>query len=295
MSDDVWNPLEAPPDDPSLLVELRGRARPIELAVLGVAPVLLVVTFTVFDGATDWLVLVYDSPTPVSMVSAHFVHRSLAHLVANLAAYGVVAPVGYSLAVLSGRGREYVLAVAGFLIVLPPVLSGLILLTYDRGVAFGFSGVTMALVGVLAVFLGTFVDRRVHAVEAPGVAPGLFFLGLGFVAARTIPVTSYRLATVTAAVAIALVYLGWLLRPLPRLDDVRSAPGSQVSQFAIVGLGAFLLGLSMGFPHTPQRGAVVINTYGHLLGYAFGFVVPFSIFRLLESAPPAEEVDRGPV
>lgn len=281
MSEPVWDPLAACSDDRSLLAEFRSRSRSGDLAVLGAVPILLVATFTWFDGAPDPLVLSTVEPNLLSFVSAHFVHGSMSHLLANLAAYGFVAPTGYVLAVLSGRGREYVVALVGFLLVLPPVLSGLIVHGFDRGVTFGFSGVTMALVGVLAIYLGSFVGLRTGRDDLRTIAPGLFFLGLAFIASRTIPVADYRLAMVGAATVTALVYLGTFLRGTAGLRPLASVVSLQDAQLAVVGTLAFVVGLVVGFPERPPAGTVVVNTYGHLLGYAFGFVVPYAAFQVL--------------
>lgn len=295
MSGPSWDVLEEPPANPPLLAELWSRARPVELLVLGAVPAVLLGVFAAFDGAPDGLVLSYVEPTTVSVVSAHFVHRSATHLVANLAAYGFVVPTGYVLAVLSGRGREYLLAFVGLLVVLPPVLSGLILLAFERGVAFGFSGVTMALVGLLPVFLGGFVEGRIGGVPPTGVGPGLFFLGLGFVAARSLPATAYRPVLVALPAAVALLYLRSALRAVPPAGGAVASLRSPDAQLAVVGLGAFVLGLVAGFPVGPQRGAVVVNVYGHLLGFGIGFVVPYAAFRVLGPTHTAEEDERGVV
>ena len=299
MSGSGWAPREAHPADATLLSELRGRARPADLVLLGAVPAFLLTAFAALDGAPGRFTLSYVDPTPLSMVSAHFVHRSISHLVANLAAYGVVVPTGYTLATLADRRREYLLAFVGLLVALPPTLSALILLEADGGVAFGFSGVTMALVGVLALSLGSFLAHPDRGATGVDVAPGLFFVGLAVAAARSVTVPEYRVATVLASGGVALAYLGWSLGRSPRSASGRgrawSVVGSPDAQFAAVGAGAFLVGLLAGFPGETQRGTVVVNTYGHLLGYALGFVATYATFRLLGRSPGPEEAGREPV
>lgn len=294
MRDPVWGSPAAFEPDGGLLGELRERVRALDVAVLGAVPSLLAVVFVGLDGTPDQLVLSYAEPTPASAVTAHFVHRSLGHLVANLATYGFVVPTGYALAVLSGRRREYAVASAGFLLVLPPVLSGLDLLVFDRGISQGFSGVTMAFVGMLPVFLGSFDARRLLGDRGSDVGPGLFFLGLGFIAARSVPAVATRRAVVLASLLIALVYLRGSLPSNPSLGGLRAFLWRQDGQLAIVAVSVFLVGLAVGFPLDQSGYPVVVNTYGHLLGYSFGFVVPYVTFRALGTSSALEEVSSEP-
>lgn len=284
MRDEAWEPLEAPQDPPPVLAELRRRARPSELVVLGGIPMVLVAIFAWFEGAPGPFVLSSVEPTPTSVVTAHFVHRSPSHLLANLAAYGFVAPTAYVLAVLTDRGREYVAVLVGFLIALPPVLSLLIVFAFDRGVALGFSGVTMALVGTLAVYLGTYVEQRFRNGHGRSIAAGVFFLGLAFVASRAVAVTNHRLATVVVTIVIALFYLWADLTSARGLDRYLSAVSTQEGQLATVGAAVFVVGLIAGFPLEPSTGPVEVNTFGHLVGYVAGFVLPFSVFRVVGGA-----------
>lgn len=268
-----------------LLAELRDGARPVDLLLLGSVPLLLVAVFVLFGGSRDRLVLSIAEPTSISVVTTHFVHLTADHLVANLAAYCFIVPVGYVLAAMSARREEFLVSFVGLLLALPPALSGLNLLVFDRGVSLGFSGMTMAFVGLLPLYLGAFVARPVYGHYDRDVSPGLFFLGLGFIAARSVPAADVRRAVLVSSVLIALVYLRSTLPSSPLSGRSLSAIGSREGQLAVTVVGVFLLGLVIGFPGELASGTVVVNTYGHLLGYAFGFIVPYSTFRVLGMAP----------
>ena len=279
MRDRAWAPPEARSADGAREEELSERLEPIDFVALGGVPAFLVVVFVLFGSAPDGLTLSYSSPTPLSVLTAHYVHGSVDHLVANVAAYAFVVPTAYVLSVMSGRRREFGVALVGFLLVLPPVLSGLVLVGFERGVAFGFSGVTMAFVGLLPVFLGSFVgDGGVHA-GVDDLAPGLFFLGLGLIAVRSIPTDAYRLPIVVVAVAVAIAYLREPIETVIRGGGWLRFAGSPRGEVATLGLLAFLLGVLVGFPGHAADGPVVVNTHGHLLGYALGFVAPYSVTR----------------
>lgn len=279
MRDPAWAPPVARSAEVAGWEEVRERLEPMDVAALAGVPAFLVLVFVLFGSAPDRLTLSYASPTPLSALTAHYVHGSVDHLVANLAAYAFVVPTAYILSVVSGRRREFGVALVGFLLVLPPVLSGLVLVGFERGVAFGFSGVTMAFVGLLPVFLGSFVGDGDFPAGIDDLAPGLFFLGLGLIAVRSIPTDAYRLPLAVAAVATAIAYLRGPIGKVLRGGRSLRFLGSGRGEVATLGLLAFLVGVLVGFPGHAADGPVVVNIYGHLLGYALGFVAPYSVIR----------------
>lgn len=287
-----WGPLDGTPTAVGPLPELREGVRPLDLVAIAAVPSVLAVLFVLLGAAPEWLVLSADDPTALSVVGAHFVHRSADHLLANVAAYAFVAPTGYALAVLSGRRLAFLGWLLAAVLLLPPLLSGLILLGPDGGVTLGFSGVLMALVGLVPLFLGAYVERRFPADGTGTVAPGLFLLGLGLVAARTLPTPELRLGVASLAVlaglACVLAFGRSALHGGGRVASLRDRDG----QVGLVGLGAFSAGLLVGFPGAPSAGPVVVNTYGHLLGYVLGFVVPYAASGILGAAATGGEVDR---
>lgn len=270
-----------------MLEELRvGARRGDVLAIVGV-PLFLAAVFLVVGAPSRSLVLEHADPTPTSIVTAHFVHRSPGHLVDNLAAYALVVPTAYALALLAATRRAFLVAFAGLLVAAPPVISALELLSVDRGVTLGFSGVTMAFVGLLAVQTGSYFSSRLGVGRERDPAPGLFFAGLAYAAARTVSTLGVAVVLAGGAALIAGLYL-WrtfgAIRPggAP-VAGLRSGDG----QFGALALVVFAVGIVVGFPAGPESAAVVVDTYGHLIGFAVGFLASSLAFHALGDAEGA--------
>ena len=258
---------------------LGDRWRPIDaLALLGV-PAVLVVGFLLPDAIASELALSHADPSPLAAVTAHYVHRSADHLVGNLSVYALVVPTGYLLCLLAGRRREFFVAFATYLLALPPVLSALDLALLPSGVVLGFSGVTMAFVGFLPVAIVWYVAAATGAAVDLDDAPALFFLGLAAIALWGVPTASFRALPAGAAGAIGLAYA---LGARPAFDGASlrwSGPGGYL-ELGAAGIVAFAFGIAVGFPEGGAAEGVVVNQYGHLLGYAIGFVAAYVTFRL---------------
>lgn len=264
-----------------VLDELRERSHTGDAVAIATVPAILVAIFLVVGAPDRSLVLSHAAPTGPSLVTAHFVHRSSTHLLENVAAYLLVVPTGYALAVLAGRRREFVVAFVGNLVLLPPVLSALGLFVFDHGVALGFSGVTMAFVGLVALQTGTYVEARLADRWNGDLAPALFFAGLAFVSVTTVTAYGPRVVLAGGAVAAAGFSLrGALdsLRPVRRsVEGIRSGAG----QVGLLGLVVLLVGLIAGFPAAPDTGTVVVNRFGHFAGFVVGFLGPYLTFHVL--------------
>lgn len=292
MTDRPWRPTDDRQLGAGVLEELRLNARPGDvLAIVGV-PLLLVAVLLAVGQPDRSLVLVHGDPTPASLVTAHFVHRSVGHLLDNVAAYALVVPTAYALALLSGGRRAFLVAFAGLLVAAPPTISALELLAVEGGVTLGSSGVVMAFVGLLALQTGTYFATRVDGVRADDTALGLFFAGLAFAAARM--VSTSRAAIVLAGVA-ALV-AGLFLRHAVGSIRLDGAPIAGLytrdGQFAALALVVLAVGIVVGFPADPGPAPVVVDRWGHLLGFAIGFLGPYLSSHLVGGV--ADEVASPP-
>lgn len=270
---------DAQPDN-TVRAELRESFQLIDLFMLAGIPVVLIALFALFDGPPSQMILSYENPAWHSTVTAHFVHGSPAHLFANVAAYFIVVPAAYSLALLADRRREFGLIFLIFTLVLPPLLSWSILLATERGIAFGFSGLLMAFVGALPVFIGTFVGKRGRLPSDWDVVRGVFSLGLALIVARTAQLGEYHLALVLAALAIAGIFLHGPTRAVT--NRAQGYMGSSETQLAAVGTGAFVVGLAVGFPGSGHTLAGLTSTYVHLMGFTFGFAISYWLVRLAD-------------
>lgn len=104
------------------------------------------------------LALAFSDPSLSSLFTAHFVHLSTGHLLSNLTIYALVVPTAYLLARRTGDlpafRRGFLTVVIGF----PVALSGLSVALGRPALGYGFSGVNMALFGLLTLLLGRFVS-----------------------------------------------------------------------------------------------------------------------------------------
>lgn len=277
MNDSAW-----PSTDPDREVpteELWARVALVDVAALAAVPGLLLTAHAWPGGPGDSLVLSYAEPALLPAVTTHFVHRSVDHLLANLFAYGLVVPTTYGLSIAADRRRSFFLGFALVLLAGPPLITAFDLAAFDHGVVLGFSGVAMGLVGFLPVAFGTYAEGRLGVPRGRHLGPALFFAGLGLVALRTVGGTAARVAVA----AVAFLAAAFLLRAsVDALRIPRELPpgvGRREAELAGAAVVVFVAALLMGFPGGSATGAVVVNTYGHLLGYAIGFVGPYLVLR----------------
>ena len=258
-------------------------ARPGDVLAIVAVPFFLVVVFLAVGEPDRSLVLVLGDPSATSIVTAHFVHRSVDHLLDNVAAYALVVPTAYALALLSGSRRAFLVSFVGLLVAVPPTISALELLAVDRGVALGFSGVVMAFVGLLALQTGTYFASRLGG-RADGPALGLFFAGLAFAAARTTSTTGAGIVLAGVAALVAGLFLRRAVGSM-RLDGASIAwPSGGDGQFLAVAVVVLAVGVLVGFPADPGPAPIVVDRWGHLLGFAIGFLAPYLTFHVLGDA-----------
>lgn len=271
--------------------EVRRRADARDALLLTVAPAAMLAAFALPADAR--LALAFDGADPslATALTASYVHLGTAHLLANLLAYLLLAPVTYLLCLLSGRRRLFLAALVTFLVAFPFALSGLLLAAGGRAVTVGFSGINAALFGLFALSIAEYA-RTLFPRLSPAGGPVLFFLGLAVVAALAVPSGVRSLGLSAAAVLAGLLYVDPPSdgRGLPGFDAVRAA-ARQPGYFELTGCAAVLfVGYPLvAFPADPVGPAGVVNLYAHLLGFCLAFIATYvaSLVADWDGATPA--------
>lgn len=266
-----------------------------EVGLLLVAPVLLILVFLLPEAVRESLVFRASSPSLITAFTAHYLHLSSSHLHGNLIIYFGAVGVGYPLAVLGGLRRGYLSAVLAILLAFPFVLSGLHLALLGTGAIVGFSGLALALIGLLPLVLAVYLRARIEGAITINDAPAVFFLGIGIISWRLdAPGSPTALITIGSAV-IAVLYLIPIGLRLKR-EGRKTGPVPMRRGYVELPLSAFILltlALAVGFPANPyQVDGPTTNLLLHLSSYSLGFLGGYltnriqSVARLPTPPPP---------
>lgn len=266
------------------LGRVRHCGRPTDVAGLLVVPAVLLAVGTLPAGVRASYAFDYTDPSLLTAFTAHYVHFSATHLLANVATYLLVAPLGYTLAVASGRRRQFLIAATTFLVAFPVVVSLLNLAVPRPGISAGFSAINAAFVGYVAFALPGYVGRFGPA-DTELRPPWLFFFALAGIALVAVP-TTVRVQAV--ALAAALSGILFLLRADEAGADrlvalrhwVRSPGGLELGLSGVAVLAVYPF---IAFPSSPVIDGAIVNLYAHLLGFALGFMATY-VTALVRSA-----------
>ena len=265
--------------------ELFASVRAVDLLALLAVPAVLVAVFTLPEATRRSLSFAYADPTVSSAFTAHYVHLGVDHLLGNLAGYGLLAGVGYALAVLGGHRRLFLTSFVTYLGAFPFALSALNLAVPRNAIGFGFSGVNMALAGLLPILWYCYARERFAISASVAALPAVFFALVGWIALLALPVSTEGeglagLALGGAGALLALLYAASSGVRLPRsirkhAKSVasRSGYGDLLAVGAVVAVGYPVV----GFPADPAAGGSVVNLYVHFLGFCLGFIAPFAL------------------
>lgn len=261
----------------TLFAAVRERATVWDLLGLLVVPVALLAVGTVPVETRRAFVFSYESPTVVTAYTAHFVHLTRSHLLVNLASYALVVPTGYVLAVVSGRREQYLTGFVTALVALPVALSALNLAFVRPRVGYGFSGVAMGLVALVAVELFAYAESQLTTCLRREDAAGVFFAEVALMAAVVRPRTRATLAVAAVAGILAAGYAVVVGRQLRRdgavwTDRARQPGYLEAAAAAVVLLVGFPF---VAFPPDPTGDGTVLNLYTHLLGFALVFLAAY--------------------
>lgn len=275
-----------------------GRLSSVDVAFLVYIPVVLVVVFLLPMELRRELALLYTEPSLRSMYASHFVHFDFLHLAANLLVYLLVVPFSLAVSVWSGRRRRFYLVAFTILVAFPPVLSGFNVLfpppqlgmgSAGTNLAFvGFSGMNLAFVGYLPhVLAAHFEAERPEWTQTSSAFLQLaFFVGMVIIAVRVAGslngVTRVGLGLLLLAGAGSLLAAIGYTRYVASYLRSQGLTGGTVPPLVAFGSLLFVLLVIVGFPVVSPEGSSFVNLLLHLLGFSFGYIVPYIVFQVLE-------------
>ena len=265
--------------DQSFRQNLAHAIRPVDVLILCAVPVGLLGVFALPQSIRLQLVFSHREPTVFTAYISHFVHLTPGHLLANLLLYLFVTPTVYCLCVLAGRRQLFWTAFVVYLGVFPFILSAMNLALWRTQpiVDLGFSGIVMALFGLLplalAAYAGKVFDDDLTAVSSPP----LFFFATALIAFFAVPLRPASAAAGIVSVTAAGLYgqyVGGSIS-LPQFKDVREV----IRQTGYFELTAFAVLLLVVLPIVSFRATTyensLTNGYVHLVGFALGYIAAY--------------------
>ena len=254
-----------------------------DAAALLVVPIVLLAVFTLPDSTKRAAAFSYTDPTLFTAFSAHYVHLDVGHLVGNVAGYCLLAGVGYAVAVLGDARRFFLTALATFLLTFPFALSALNLAVPRNAIGFGFSGINMALAGLLPLLLGEYARERFGLEGSIRTLPAVFFALVGWIALLALPLSDadFGVAGITVGVAgilLAVLYASTAgISVRASVHEIARVVASRPGEGELFVVGAVLVvGYpAIGFPSDPTGVGSVLNLYVHFLGFCLAFIGPF--------------------
>lgn len=223
------------------------------------------------------LALLYSRADYVSLFASHYTHFSLGHLLTNLVVFALLEPLALGLSLSADDDWLFDVATTTYLLVFPPVLSGLNMLVVRSrpGLGFGLSGINMAFLGLLAVALvrclGA-VDDRVRLDDSLA----LFFVGSAIAAGLAVPLRWVSFSVVAVSTAVAAVYLHGIHRRVDGLDSLgRRVHADGPTALVAASLLVYPAIAVAGFAPSGDADGTVVNFYTHFLGFGLGFVAAY--------------------
>lgn len=260
--------------------DLVGRVRAGDIVLLALVPVVLVGVFLLPESTKRGLAFHYTQPTLLTAYTAHFVHLEATHLAGNLASYLLLASTCYTVAVLGNRRRFFLSAFAAFLLVFPLLLSVLNLAVPRNAIGFGFSGINMALLGILPLLLVSYARFQFFPHLRPRHAPPTFFLSLAGVSLLALPTTRVVASVTVTSTLVGSIYLAglrasWDLSPMETLSTIVSRNG--YGDLLVAASVLFIAYPFVGFPTDIAGSGQILNVYVHLLGFCLAFIGPYTL------------------
>ncbi|WP_313694809.1 hypothetical protein [Halorarum halobium] len=260
----------------------RGGASPLDVATILGVPALLLGVASLPRPVRLSFTLSYVEPTVVTMYTSHFVHLGSGHLLTNIAVYLTVVPLAWFVSVRSGHRGRFFVTFLTVLVAFPFALSAMnVLLTRPR-IGFGFSGLNMAFLGFLPHALAGYFDDTVPGANLSR-SPLPFFMGATVITFRAVPPGVESLLVGAANLVVVGLCVHSLLgsRTVP-LGHVRADGGRERDPLPVLALGTcvFVLLQFAAFPNVVTGDGTVLNLFLHLLGYCFGYIVPYVTFQI---------------
>ena len=267
--------------------DLRERGDVWDAVILFVVPTVLLFVGNLPAETRQAFVFSYKNPTMLTGFTAHFVHLTRSHLLVNLTSYLVIAPIGYTLAVVSGRRVQYLTAFVAIILALPVTLSYLNLAFVRPRVGYGFSGVAMGLLGLLTVELFVYAGQIIACLRDEDAA-GMFFAEVALIGAIVRPQTQATLVITGIAGVLTVGYAVIVVRQLRRNGDIWTARVRQPGYLEIAAAAIILLiGFPfVAFPNSLTNDGTILNLYTHLLGFALAFVTAYIYLMITDPESP---------
>lgn len=264
---------------------------------LTIVPLLLLWAYSFPITTRRALTLAYLDPTPLAMITSHFIHLSHGHLIANLGVYGLVVPLAAFCCRSAGSRRAFYLTGVTFVIVFPFVLSALNLLWPRPRIGLGFSGILMAFTGFLPITLYWYAENTLGYRVRWSQLPFAFVLGCCLVLGQLIGNAGWRPKSLAGVSLLSLTVGGVLLYTTEYVSgvkriatQVRTAPQSVFqyewplttpgSEFVVAGCLIFTSLVALAVQPRAATSASIPNYYSHVLGYCFGFIVPYCYYSV---------------
>lgn len=285
-SDSVIRLTEHGPTSPSLREELSQGTTLAEVGFFVAVPAVLVLMYLQPEPAREGLVFQSARPTIITAFTAHYLHLTASHLVDNLVIYAGAVGLGYPLALLGGIRHRYLTLVVAVLLGFPFVLSTLHLVLIGTGGLVGFSGLALALVGLLPIALLAYLHDRIEGAVSINDAPALFFFGTAAIAARIGAPPEVIHPLIILSLGIAVLYLVPVALRLVRGGrSTESRPLRRgYVELPVAALILYFLFIAFGFPTGPSgSGEPTTNLVIHLLAYALGFLGGYLTERSLRA------------
>ena len=250
-----------------------SKSTPVGALLTVSVPLLLLWVHTLPRAVRRDLALAFGDPSLPTAFTAHFVHLSTGHLLSNLILYALIASATYLLARRTDQLRLFHRGFFTVVVAFPPVLSGLSVALGRSALGFGFSGVNMALFGLLTLLLGRFLARHFDVgVDDRGVV--LFGFGVVLVTLRSLPTTAVTLSVAGGAGCLALASVVGHRRDGPRVAGSRRAGVRETGDLELALVAGFLFCvLPLVAFSIPESVAAGLGLYVHFLGYTLAFTV----------------------
>ncbi|MFP4591702.1 MAG: hypothetical protein ACLFM8_09610 [Halobacteriales archaeon] len=275
------NASRTPPSQSPTLV---SHVHPVDLLLIVTVPVALLIVHLLPAGVRESFAFAYADPGLETALTATYVHLDTTHLINNLVVYVVILPTAYLLEVLSDRRRRFAVIFVAFAVGLAPVISYLNLAIARPGATLGFSVLNLAFLGYLAIAVGTYVDPTDGPASERALSTVAFLFGLAWVAVLMAQTTvTYLIATVSIGLGLSYVVArgGWTAHVRPALSRLRTIPGTlELTMFAVAVMVAIPV---FSFATVTAPEGATVNRWGHLVGFALGFLVPFVTGGLLRT------------
>jgi hypothetical protein len=272
---------------PRIGARLRNGITVRDLALLLAAPTILSLVAALPAGVRRSLVLDATAPTTATAYAAHFVHTTAGQLLVNVSAYLLVAGVAYLLAVLNGETRRFRTRLLGVVLGLPFVLSAMTLAFVGARFSYGFSGVVMGVLALLALELFTYLGRTLTTLETPDDAAVVFFLEITLIAAVVYPQTPGALAVVVVAGLVTLGYGVSLFRTARCRERVCRPVAWEPGYLELACVGTILLAVFpfLAFPAGVATAGGIVNVVIHLFGFSLTFLAAFLLPKITAVLP----------